>query len=114
MGVTGEYTGAIVAEYTSGKAIAWIAKRYGFAFSTIRKCLITANIKIRPRGGGSADAVTVAKKAERRARCIELYAQGISIRAVGKELGYTGEAVAYHLRKAGVIRGRGRKCSSSP
>jgi hypothetical protein len=86
---------AIRAHYEAGYSRAECQEKFGFSNGAWNRAVDRGAINPRPRSAGR-------RASETRQRIGELIAEGLSYRAIAKELGLTKPTVAYHARRLGI------------
>lgn len=82
----------VIAAYQQGKTMNEVARQFGLHRTTVRAILDRAGITVRPREM-STTQVNLA---------IKLYADGLSLQAVGERLGFNAQTIANRLLVAGI------------
>lgn len=84
----------IVAEYVAGASASELAAKYDISKPTVLKLLNEHGVTRRRR----------LFCADKQAMAAELYASGLSLEAVGEELGFSAKTILTALRQAGIER----------
>lgn len=88
----GDGQAKVVAGYQEGKTMNDVARQFGLHRTTVRAILDRAGATVRPREMSSAQ-VNLA---------VKLYAEGLSLQAVGERLGFNAQTIANRLQNQGL------------
>lgn len=82
----------VVESYQGGKTMNEVARQFGLHRTTVRAILDRAGATVRPREMSAAQV----------SFAVKLYADGLSLQAVGERLGFNAQTIANRLHDQGV------------